>query len=117
MALLAQDAPRKARPLLRQALAIGRRFRTNHLIADMPALLAAVEGRPRAAARLAGHADAGYAARDITRYPNDVAARDRCVALARAALGDATCDTLIAQGRTLSDDAAVELALAEIDLG
>ncbi|MBC7380926.1 MAG: helix-turn-helix transcriptional regulator, partial [Burkholderiaceae bacterium] len=43
--------------------------------AEHLALLAALEARPRAAARLTGYADAAYGARDEPRHPNETTAR------------------------------------------
>ena len=64
-----------------------------------------------------GYADAQWTLRDFIRHPNEAAARERCLALARAALGQAGCDALMAQGRELRDDQVAELAFADDDLG
>jgi hypothetical protein len=85
------------------------------LVSDYPALLAALEGRTRTAALLAGYADAAYAARDLARHPLEAAARERGHALARAALGDATFDRLLTEGRALCDDQIAPLAFATED--
>lgn len=82
---------------------------------DSTALLAALEGRPRAAARLVGYADAAYAARGTVRQPNEATARQRSDALARAALGDALFESLVAEGRQLRDEEVEVLAFARDD--
>ena len=79
------------------------RFDVHHMWANYLALLAALQGRPDAAARLAGYADAAYLALDDKRQPNEAAAIDRARTLARAALGDAEYDRLRAEGTTLRD--------------
>ena len=117
LALLALEETRRARALLPEVWVIALRLRAHALISDLPALLAALEGRPRAAARLAGYADNAYAMRSTARFATDMAARDRCHALARAALGDASFDALVAQGRALRDDEVAELAFADTDQG
>lgn len=117
LALLTLEETRRARPLLQDAWPTALRLRAQTLCSDLPALLAALEGRPRAAARLAGYADNAYATRSIARFATDIAARERCLSLARAALGDATCDALMTQGRTLLDGQVAELAFSDADLG
>ena len=77
---------------------------------DYLALLAALEGRQQAAARLAGYADAGYAAREIMREPNEAAAVARARALAVAALGDAEVLRLLDEGTVLRDDQIAAIA-------
>ena len=84
---------------------------------DYLALLAALEGRQQEAARLAGYADAGYAAREILRELNEAAAVTRAKALARAALGDAEVQRLQAEGTVLRDDQIAAIAFGAIDSG
>ena len=79
--------------------------------------MAALEGRQQEAARLAGYADAGYAAREILREPNEAAAVTRAKALARAALGDAEVQRLQAEGTVLRDDQIAAIAFGAIDSG
>lgn len=83
--------------------------------ADYLSLLAALEARPRAAARLAGYADAGYAASEDTREPNEATAHARACTLTRAALGDAEFDRLRADGRLLRDEQIEVIAFATDD--
>ncbi len=77
------------------------------------AVLAALEARPRAAARLAGYADAARSARDETREPGQEA--ETAYALARLALGDAEFDRLHAEGRLLRDEQIEAIAFATTD--
>ena len=115
LALLALDDIKRARPLLRAAWPWALQLDLQALCSDAPALLAVLEGRPRAAARLAGYADAAYVARGLIHHPIEVAARGRCHTLARAALGDATFDRLLAEGRLLRDEQVEALAFASED--
>jgi predicted ATPase/DNA-binding winged helix-turn-helix (wHTH) protein len=82
-----------------QALA----FEAQHYAAAYLALLAALQARPRAAARLLGYAEAAYAAREEVRETNEAAAMTRARALARQALGDADFIRLHAEGGRLGD--------------
>jgi predicted ATPase/DNA-binding winged helix-turn-helix (wHTH) protein len=115
MAQLAMDDTQRARPLLQASHPSALHFGLPALCSDYLALLAAIESRPRTAARLAGYADAAYAARGLFRHPNEVAARERTRALARAALDDATFDQLVADGQTLRAERAAALAFAKED--
>ena len=117
LALLTLEDTHRARPLLQEAWPTALRLRAQTLCSDLPALLAALERRPRAAARLVGYADNAYATRSIARFSTDIAARERCLSLTRAALGDASCDALMTQGRTLLDGQVAELAFSDADLG
>ena len=112
LAWLALDDVSHARLVLQSLWPAALQFNLHVLCSDTPALLAALEGRPHAAARLAGYADATYAARGVRRHPLEIAARARCDALARAALGDATFDRLLAEGRQLRDEHVAALAFA-----
>lgn len=79
-------------------------------LAGNEALLAALRGRPRDAARLAGHARQAFALRGI---PLAEGARDslaRVERLARPLLGDALFEQLVEQGRQLGDEAAQAVA-------
>jgi hypothetical protein len=77
-------------------------------------LLAALEGRPRAAAQLVGYSEAIYAARGEVREGNETAATDRARTLAVAALGDAF-DRCRAAGATLRDAEVRAIAFATAD--
>jgi hypothetical protein len=85
------------------------------LCSDYLSLLAALERRPRTAARIAGYADAAYEAREIIRQPSEAAARERSGASARAALDGATFERLLAEGRDLRDEQIAPLAFAPDD--
>jgi hypothetical protein len=112
--LLLGDAER-ARPLVQAGWPVALQYNMHALASDATALLAALEGRPRAAALLAGYAHATYAARDLLRHPIEVACRQRAHALARDALGDAAFDRLRAEGRQLRDAQIAALAFAGDD--
>jgi len=112
LALLTLDDTGRARPHLQAAWPATLQTNLHVLCSDYPALLAALEGRPRTAALLAGYADAAYAARGLVLHPNELAARKRCHALARAALGDKTFDRLMAEGRGLRDEQIEAMAFA-----
>ncbi|HVF65080.1 MAG TPA: winged helix-turn-helix domain-containing protein [Casimicrobiaceae bacterium] len=111
-AWLALDELEAARLVAQVGWQQAARFDLHHLWANYLTLLAALEGRPDAAARLAGYADAAYLALDDTRQPNEAAAIDRAHTLARAALGDDECDRLRAEGTTLRDADIAALAFA-----
>ncbi|HSW27247.1 MAG TPA: hypothetical protein VLJ62_31110, partial [Burkholderiaceae bacterium] len=115
LAYLALDDSGRARALLQAAWPAARQFNLQVLVSDSPALLAALEARPRTAARLAGHAEAAYTARGIICHPMEVAVRERTHALARAQLGDATFERLLAEGRGLRDEQVAALAFAAED--
>ncbi len=112
---LSLDDVARARPLLEAVWPLALRWDMHVLCADSPALLAALEGRPRTAARLVGYADAACATRDLIRHPNEAAMRTRTEALLRAALGDADFEALHAEGRTLRDGQVQALAFAAVD--
>ncbi len=115
-ALLALDDHEQARPHLRAGWAQAPLFDAQPYFADYLALLAALDGRLDAAARLAGYADAANACVG-EREPNEAAAIARAVQLARAALGDATFDRLHAEGATLRDADIEALAFGMHDVG
>ncbi|HEX6722279.1 MAG TPA: hypothetical protein VF107_11965, partial [Burkholderiaceae bacterium] len=102
-ALLAQDDAARARPVAQQAWAHADAFELQHAAAAYLALLAALEGRPRAAVQLAAYSQALYAARNEAREQNETAATLRAWQLARRSLDDATCARLQAEGAALRD--------------
>ena len=91
---------------------------TSHavLLAPHAVLLAALESRPRAAAQLAGYADALYAAQDESRQDIATESVERALAIVRSALGEAEVERLRAAGAVLGNDAARQVALGESDL-
>ena len=105
----------RARILLQAEWPVALQFNVHAMASDSPALLAALEGRPRTAAQLLGYADAAYAAPDLIRHPIEVALRARTGALARAALSDASFERLMQQGRGLRDEQIAVLAFATED--
>jgi hypothetical protein len=115
LAYLALGDTARARPLLQAEWPVALQFNLHALASDGQALLAALEGRPRTAARLAGYADAAYAARGVIRHPVEAAFRERAHALARAELGDTTFERLTAEGRHLRDEEIAGLAFATDD--
>ena len=114
-AWLALDDAERARSLAQAGWPQGRLFEVQHYWADYLALVAALEARPRAAARLAGYADAAYAAKQDTRESNEATAHTRACTLARAAMGDAEFDRLHAEGRLLRDEQIEAIAFATQD--
>jgi len=115
LAYLAIDDTGRARALLQAVWPVAFQFGIHALCSDSPALLAALEGRLRTAARLAGYAEAAFAARHLIRHPLEVGIRERTHALARAALGDASFERLLAEGRLLRDEQIAEMAFAADD--
>ena len=115
LAYLALGDTARARSLLQAEWPVALRFNLHILASDGPALLAALEGRPRTATRLAGYADAGYAARDLIRHPVELSLRERTHTLCRAALGEQTFERLLAEGRVLRDEQIATLAFATED--
>lgn len=115
LAALELGDTQRARELLQAVWPLALQYRLHALCSDSPALLAALEGRWRTAARLAGHADAAYESRDLIRHPLEAKARMRTESLARSALGDALFGRLVSDGRTIADTEVEELALAAAD--
>ncbi len=114
-AWLAQDDRVQARSVAQAAWPQAMVFELQHYCAGYLALLAALEARPRAAARVLGYAEAIYAAREETRETNEAAALARAQALARAALGDAGFERLHAEGARLRDADIAALGFGEED--
>ena len=114
-ALLAQDDAARARPVAQQAWAHADAFELQHAAAAYLALLAALEGRPRAAVQLAAYSQALYATRGEAREQNETAATLRAQQLARHSLDDATCAQLQAEGAALRDAEIGAVAFARDD--
>jgi len=105
-------ARRVARALWPQAVF----FEWPHYAACYLALLAALDARPRAAARLLGYADAIYAARhEDESSPNEAAALARVRTMAEATLGHAAFARLHAEGARLGDTDIAALAFGSED--
>jgi hypothetical protein len=114
-AQLALGDLRRARELAQAGWAQAQRFDLQPLWADYLGLLAALEARPRAAARLAGYALVAYTARGDRRQANEAAAVARTRALVCTALGDGCFDRLHAEGAALTDAAIAMLAFGVED--
>ena len=89
-------------------------FRLQRAYADYLALLAALEARPRAAARLVGYSDSANAPAG-PRQTNEAAAIERAARLARAVLGDAAFECLRTEGTALGEADITALAFARDD--
>jgi non-specific serine/threonine protein kinase len=80
------------------------------------ALVAAVEGQPERALRLAGATDAACKGRGFRLWPDDSAALDSAVAQARATLAEPTAAAAWAEGQAMTLEQAVALALVDISV-
>jgi hypothetical protein len=115
-ALLALDDVAAARPVAQAAWTKAAAFELMHADAAYLALLAALEGRPRAAVRLAAYSEALYAARGEARERNETAATERALQIARRAIGDdAVFERLREEGARLRDDEVAAQAFATED--
>jgi hypothetical protein len=112
-ALLALDDGTGARAAGLAAWPQARAFELQHYAAAYFALMAALERRPRAAARLLGFAEATYAARAEARERNEQAAMERAAVLAVQALGSAAYEAERAAGARLDDTAIAGLAFGD----
>lgn len=74
------------------------------------ALLAALEGRPEAAARLLGYADGLHRSARSASWGNEAAARERCIARLQATLSAERLQMLVEEGVQLDATAAMALA-------
>lgn len=111
-ACLALGKTGRARTVAEAGWPQGRLFDMQRFWATYLSLLAALEGRPAAAASLAGYAEAGYAASEDAPEPNEAAACARACALARTALGDLRFERLRAEGAMLAESDVAALAFA-----
>src|SRR6185436_14086927 len=109
------DDAAQARTVAQAAWPQAMRFELQHVAAAYLALLAALERRPRAAARLIGYAQATYAARDETLEANEASALARAHASAAAAVDAADFARQRADGATLRDTAIAALAFGHDD--
>ena len=80
---------------------------------DHLALRVALSGKTADAARLAGYADAAYAAKATPRQANEARACNRLRALLRERLAADELERLLAEGAKLSEDEACRLALED----
>jgi predicted ATPase/DNA-binding winged helix-turn-helix (wHTH) protein len=86
-----------------------------HWWADGAAFLAALEGRPRAATRLIGYADAIYSARSFIRQPNELEFRQSAATASQLHLSAEQFRQLLGSGARLSDEAAIGIGLGIVD--
>ena len=114
-AWLALDDCAQARSVAEAAWPQAVVFELQHCAGAYLALLAALEARPRTAARLLGYAEATYAARKEARETNEAAAMQRAHALVRAALADVDFKWLLAEGAALRDADISSLAFGSAD--
>jgi predicted ATPase/DNA-binding winged helix-turn-helix (wHTH) protein len=114
-AWLALDDCPQARPVVHAAWPQSIAFELQHYAAVYLALLAALERRPRAAARLLGYAEVTYAARQEARETNEAVAATRAESLARTALGDREFQLQHAEGTALRDEDIPAIAFARDD--
>lgn len=99
-----------------RAHALMQRFRLP-VLADVFAIIAGRQGRPRAAALLIGHAHSAYAAAGRALEPQSLEHLAEAEAAARAALGTALFERLVDEGRGLDDAAAESIVVAEGEPG
>jgi hypothetical protein len=90
-------------------------FDLQHAAAAYLALLCALQGRPRAAALLAGYSEALYGARGEARERNETAATLRAVTLAEQALGVAAAAQQRSAGARVRDVDVAALAFGAVD--
>ena len=110
-ALLAQGSVAEARVMAKAAWPLAKEFLRLDWLADNAALLAALEGRARAAAKLCGFADAIYSTEGgAVRQVNEARAAERAKGIACEAIGDSEFERLKAEGARLSAEAAESLA-------
>jgi predicted ATPase len=114
-AWLAKDATGQARALALEAWPLSALVESQHSWADHLALLAALQGRPHAAALLAGRADALYALRRHTRQGVEIQSYQRARALTSDALGHAAAERARSTAGALTDDEVARIAFAHTD--
>ena len=114
-ALLAQDDAAEAMPVAQAAWSRAAVFDLQHAAAAYLALLCALQGRHRAAVKLAAYSEAIYAAREEAREQNETAATTRAQSLARRTLDDATFARLHAEGAGLRDAEIAAVAFGADD--
>jgi predicted ATPase len=114
-ALLAQGSLAAAREMVPQAWPLAVLFDIKYQLADNLALLAALERRASAAAKLRGYADAGYVAYGLVRQTTEARAAQSADALAKAILGQEEFDRLASEGAPLGDGEVLQTALSTAD--
>jgi predicted ATPase/DNA-binding winged helix-turn-helix (wHTH) protein len=114
-ALLAQDDVARARPAAQAAWSKAVAFDLQHATAAYLALLCALDGRPRAAVKLAAYSEAIYAARAEAREQNETAATLRARSLAQRSLDEATVTRVHAEGASMRDTEVEAAAFGVLD--
>jgi len=114
-ALLSGGDTQAARELAREGLPQARRLGWLPYWSDHLALLAALEQRPRAAARLLGYAEAAYAAIETAREVNEARAVERASGICLSSLGAETLARLRNAGSRLADADLATLVFATDD--
>ena len=117
-ALLEQDDLDRARPLAQVGWRQAGRFAALAHAAwpDLLALLAALERRPRAAAKLLGWGDAGWARSGRKRGATTLTAIQRAESIASGLLGDETFAQLRREGALLRSEDVDAIAFAAEDV-
>jgi predicted ATPase/DNA-binding winged helix-turn-helix (wHTH) protein len=114
--LLAQDHLTEARAFAEEALSLVRDRGGVIVFAHLQqwALLAAIEGRYEGAARLAGYADAGYAASGENREATEQGLHDRLSKLLKTSLSPKIILTHTSEGARWNEDQAVNFVYDRI---
>jgi hypothetical protein len=113
--LLAQGSLEAARAMAPQAWPLAVLFDIKYQLADNLALLAALEQRASAAAKLRGCANAGFVAYDLVRQTTEARAAESADALAKALVGQQEFDRLVSEGAQLGDGEVLQTGLAKAD--
>ena len=109
-AWLALNELGQARPLAQAGWPNAIRFDMQPQWADYLALLAALDGRPKAAALLVGYSDSAYIAAETVRLVNEEVGVRRAARLATEALGEVEFERLRGEGASLRDPDITALA-------
>jgi hypothetical protein len=109
-ALLAQGSLGQARAMAAAAWPMAKEFLRLDWLMDNLALLAALEGRGRDAAKLCGYGDAIYAAKGAARQINEARTAMRAEQLAREKIGEAAFERCKTEGARLGEDDIATLA-------
>ena len=116
-ALLAQGDTAAARPVAEAGWTQAAGFALQAVYADYLGLMAALEQRWHAAARLAGYAAFTYARQNSVRWPNEKHAFERTAELIRSALAPSEFERLMADGHLLRDAQIADMAFTGLGVG
>ena len=116
-ALLAQGDTAAARPVAEAGWTQAAGFALQAVYADYLGLMAALEQRWHAAARLAGYAAFTYARQNSVRWPNEKHAFERTAELIRSALAPSEFERLMADGHLLRDAQIADIAFTGLGVG